>query len=64
MVRKIVALGKEIDLGMDKEITEEEAIRLITSAEPDVAAALSTVAYKTRVEDDLLVIYRLGAIFG
>jgi len=66
MVSKIIALGKEISLPV--EISDDEAeknvMSLIADFDPELAKELENVEYETRIENDTLVVYRSGAVFG
>lgn len=66
MIKKILALGKELDLAvpLPDEITATEALAVVREHDPETARYLDSVAHSTRVEGNTLVFYRLGAIFG
>ena len=66
MVRKIVALGKEIVLPADvpEDVAKERYLSLLKDVDPEVAEEVEKVEHDVRVEGEVLVIYRLGAVFG
>ncbi len=65
MVNKIIALGKEIQLRETRtNLTVDDALSIISDLDPELAAQLRNVQYKTRIEDETLIFYRTGAIFG
>ena len=65
MVNKIIALGKEIRLREARtNLTVDDALSIISDLDPELAAQLRNVQYKTRIEDEALIFYRTGAIFG
>jgi len=65
-VKKLVVLGKEVLL--PRELSPEEAEKLFMSilrdVEPEIARELEGAELKARVEGEVLVIYRLSAVFG
>ena len=66
MVRKLVVLGKEIELHTElpEEVAKERWLSIVRDADPELAEEIEKVEHEVRVEGDVLVVYRLGAVFG
>ena len=65
MVNKLIVLGKEFEI---PDIPEEDAktnlLSILKELDPEIVDELEKTKYSVRVEGNVLVVYRLSAIFG
>jgi hypothetical protein len=65
VVNKLIVLGKEFEIpDMPEDDVKANLLSILRELDPDVANELEKTKYSTRVEGSVLVVYRLGAIFG
>jgi hypothetical protein len=61
----MIVLGKEFEIpDMPEEDVKANLLSILREIDPDTANELEKTKYSVRVEGNVLVIYRLSAIFG
>jgi hypothetical protein len=67
MINAIHVLGKEIILGKEiheSNVTKEKLLSLVGDLAPEISQKLEKQEFKIRIESDVVIIYRIGAILG
>ena len=65
MINKLIVLGKEFEIpNMHEDDVKANLLSIIKEVDPNIAEELEKTKYSIRVEGSVLVVYRLGAIFG
>lgn len=66
MVQKVIVFGKELDLPVEvhEEDIKENLLGTLREVDSETAQEVENTEYDTRVEDNKLVVYRRGAVFG
>ncbi|ADB58210.1 hypothetical protein [Archaeoglobus profundus] len=65
MVNKLIVLGKEFEIpDMPEEDVKANLLSILKELDPEIADELKKTKYSVRVEGNVLVVYRLSAIFG
>jgi hypothetical protein len=61
----MIVFGKEFEIpNMPEEGVKANLLSILREIDPDTANELEKTKYSVRVEGNVLVIYRLSAIFG
>ena len=67
MIERIVVFGKEVELPRPIEedrLTEGQIVSILRDIDPKLAGEVENAEYRTRVEGNTIVLYRIGAVFG
>jgi len=68
MIEKIIALGKTIELDVERaeaDINSKDMIlSIVRDLDPETATELESVQFSTRIEDNAIVVYRDSAVMG
>ena len=65
-ITKLVVLGKEISLPkvMTKEEISEKLLSILSDIDQELVNELKNKEYSLKIEGEIAIVYRLGAVFG
>ena len=66
LVRKLLVLGKEIQLSADlsPQDVQKNLISILRDVDPELAEEVEKSECRVKLEGEVIVVYRLGAVFG